>query len=437
MSIQRYLLITILSIVTLASFSAALQGYKASREKLTSIFDKELKSFAIALAHSPLAEGKTVASFESIFAYQVFSHGQLRVKSDNAPVTMISTHSTGYQNSSFLGTRWRLFIYDEHNVRVIVAQPVEQRIASVEQVLLDAILPIVYAIPIIGLLVFFAINRSLKPLSSLSTQLKQKNADDLTPVQVIDNSLELKPIELTINHLLKRLGGSFEREKRLSGDAAHELRTPISVLKLNAHNLSIAFENNSIDQHHIDELNRNTVRMAHVIEQIITLNRTSPENFEAKKVRIDLRALLQQVISNNYDAVEQNQQTISLNCHQMSIDGDKFSLETLFDNLIKNANKYSGVNTDIVITVVDHHSTVEILVEDSGVGISKELISDAFQRFYRVKQHPQTGSGLGLSIVKHIVELHQGNVELSESPLGGLRVSIVLPIVLSKAMNNE
>lgn len=427
MSIQRYLLIVILSVVTLASFSAALQGYKASQSKLNQVFDEEMRSFAVALLHSPIKQASTEAILHSVFAYQIWQNNDLRLKSYNSPKALITTMSQGFSEQSFSGKRWRVLVTVENGLKVIVAQPMKQRFESVEQVLLEAILPIVYVIPLIGLLVFLAINRSLKPLNLLSTELKKKNANDLTPIKVKDNSAELKPIEQTINSLLGRLNNAFEREKRLSGDAAHELRTPISVLKITAHNLMVAFEDNRIERHHIDELNQNTVRMAHVIEQIIALNRTTPENFEANKVKLDLRSLLQTLISDNFEKIEQQQQSISLQAMPCYIYGDKFSLEILFDNLIKNANKYSGSHTKIQLAITETVDKVEVVIEDSGVGIDKNHLSKVFNRFYRAKQHSETGSGLGLSIVKHIVDLHEGDIQLMTSQLGGLKVVIALP----------
>ncbi len=124
---------------------------------------------------------------------------------------------------------------------------------------------------------------------------------------------------------------------------------------------------------------------------------------------------------------------LNLKAEQTSIDGDQFSLEILFDNLIKNANKYSGENTQIVITVIEHETLVQVLIEDSGIGISPEIMPSTFQRFFRVKQHTQTGSGLGLSIVKNIVALHEGSVDLSTSQLGGLQVDIKLPKASEKS----
>ncbi|ASP48985.1 ATP-binding protein [Cognaticolwellia beringensis] len=437
MSIQRYLLIVIISVVTLASFGAALQGYKASKEKLNQIFDEEMRSFAIALINSPIKKSSTKVILHSIFAYQIWVDNELKLKSDNAPEKYITKKHQGFSDNSFLGTRWRVFVLVDDEAKVIVAQPLGQRFESVEEVLLEAILPIVYAIPLIGLLVFFAINRSLKPLHVLSTQLQRKSANDLSPVKVRDNSAELMPIQNVLNSLLERLSNAFDREKRLSGDAAHELRTPISVLKITAHNIKIAFEDDNIQRHHIDELNNNTIRMAHVIEQIIALNRTTPENFEESKARLELREILQNIITDNYEKMEFLHQTVSLEAESTSLLGDKFSLEILFDNLLKNAIKYSGRGTEIHISIEEQVNNFQIVVEDSGVGITKEHLDKVFLRFYRVKQHSETGSGLGLSIVKHIVDLHEGNIQLMTSNLGGLKVVITLPKSTKSASINE
>lgn len=428
MTIQRYLLIVILSVVVLATFSAALQGFKASNNKLTDVFDQEMQSIAYTLKNSPMALSTEPVDTHSAFAFQIWQRGILLSRSVNAPESLISSEVNGFGYKSFLGNRWRYYSMIEDEIHVIVAQPVSQRIESIEEVLLQAVLPIVYVIPLIGVLIYLAIRKSLQPLRDLSAQVKQKHASDLSPIAVHANTSDLVPIETTINGLLTRLCAAFEREKTLASNAAHELRTPISVLKLNSHNIKVAFEAGDIQAHHLEELEKNTDRMAHVIEQVIALNRTTPENFQAKKEQVNLESLLQEVIANNYTLIEEQQQSISLNTEQIYLIADKFSLETLFDNLVKNAIKYSGLTSEISISAQRFDESVVCVVEDSGCGMTDEQMEKAFQRFYRAKQHEQTGSGLGLSIVSHIVQLHQGQIALSHSVLGGLKVAITLPI---------
>ncbi len=429
MTIKRYLLVVILSAIVLATFSAALQGFKASNQKLNSVFDGEMRSIAFTLKNSPIAPSGFDVDTHSSFAFQIWKADKLIVKSKNAPSQKIASSTEEFGYRSFLGNHWRYFSLFEEDSQVIVAQPMPQRIESIEEVLLEAVLPIVIVIPIIGLIVYFAVNKALSPIRTLSESVMQKDASDLTPINIEANTTDLEPIQNTINGLLERLNAAFEREKNLASNAAHELRTPISVLKLNAHNLKIAFEAENIKAQHIDELTANTERMAHVIEQVIALNRTTPENFDAKKTQFNITNLLQEVIASNFSQIDLQDQSVSLNATSMSIFADKFSLETLFDNLIKNAIKYSGIGAEILISATSNRDNITISVEDSGPGINEDQLAKVMQRFYRVKHHEQTGSGLGLSIVSHIVALHKGNVTLGRSSLGGLRVDIVLPHV--------
>lgn len=428
MTIQRYLLIVILSVVVLATFSAALQGFKVSNHRLNDVFDEEMQSIALVLKNTPMQSSNEQVDTHSSFAFQIWRSGSLIVKSNNAPTEKISSVKIGFGNTSFLGDRWRYYSLTENGIQVVVAQPVSQRIESIEEVLLSAVLPIVFAIPIIGLVIFFAIRKSLSPLKELSEKVRLKDASDLSSITLQNSSKELDPIKNRINGLLQRLADAFEREQTLASNAAHELRTPISVLKLNAHNIKVAYELGDIRAHHINELTQNTDRMAHVIEQVIALNRTTPENFEAKKTAFNIEQLLQAIIASNYQKLDEQKQTIALNSSHIEIVADKFSLETLFNNLVVNAIKYSGTGSEILVSTCIEGRWVKCSVEDSGLGIDDDQLDKVLQRFYRVKQHEQTGSGLGLSIVSHIVELHHGQISLGRSPLGGLLVDIQLPL---------
>jgi len=435
MTIQRFLLSVILSVVVLATFSAALQGFKASNAKLYQVFDEEMQALAFTLKNSIQLSSAAIVDTQSSFAFQLWHENTLQVKSQNAPAKLITPSEKGFGEQSFLGDRWRYFVLSEDGIKVIVAQPISQRIESIEQVLLEAVMPIAMMIPIIGVLIFIALRKGLAPLKELSRKVKSKDVSDLSPIELEGHAKELEPIRLTINALLKRLGDAFEREQSLASNAAHELRTPISVLKLDAHNLKIALQSGSVEQHHIDALDVNTERMAHVIEQVIALNRTTPENFDAKKTRFDALALLQEIVSNNYQAIDQHGQLISLDGEAVDILADRFSLETLFDNLLKNAIKYSGEGTSIALSLIHDSQHIRVLVEDSGPGIDEDQLDKVMQRFYRVKQHHQTGSGLGLSIVKHVVNLHQGTIQLGRSNIGGLRVEVMLPRAIEADVN--
>lgn len=435
MSIQRHLIILIISIITLASFFAALHGYRASMEQLNRVFDQELISIARILSNAtPI---KNTNQQEQHFLYQVIKNNQLISKSGIAPENIIDPIEDGFSFVTYNGMRWRAYKLIQNLQTVIVARPVAERVHSAEFVLYKAISPIVLTIPIIALIIFYVIRKYLKPLRNLSKSLQNKEMNELSAITVDQNVEELKPIEQTLNKLFERLHTAFEREQQLATNAAHELRTPISVLNITTHNLIKAHTEREITAEHLQELENNVARMAQVTEQIIALYRFSPDYFNEKLVPLNIEHLLQQVIANNYQSIADEKQTISLESTPLTVIGDEFSLMTLFENLLKNANKYAGQHQEILVTCWQQNNQIMIAIEDSGAGLTQAQIKMMFTRFYRANENKTRvkGSGLGLSIAKHIVELHCGTINGGISALGGLKITVVLPSVASEESN--
>lgn len=431
MSIQRYLVLLIIAIVTLATFGAALHGYRASQTELEKILDQELVTLSYSIATINSSTTLIKQAPQARLAFQVWQDQLLIFRTNNTPETALSDFTSGFSVKNFLGERWRVYTTYLDSRWVFVAQLQSQRISSAEHVLVTAITPIVFSIPIIGLFVLLAVRRSLLPLRSLSTQLKQKSSDDLEPISLSVNSKELAPIVNTINSVLLRLKLAFSREKRIASDTAHELRTPISVLNIAAHNLKSAFQTNSLTPENFNELSQSVERMAHVVEQILALNRTSPESFTKQFIPINIETVLQNVIGKLYSRIEAQHQTISLEAQEYWLLGDEFSLQTLFENLVSNANKYAGEYSEIRIEVSERETDILVVVEDSGNGVAQSNREKIFDRFVRIENAKSNksiiGCGLGLSIVKHIVELHSADIKLEQSQLGGLKVEVLFP----------
>ncbi|WP_448211004.1 sensor histidine kinase [Colwellia sp. MEBiC06753] len=437
MSIKRQLIILIISTVALASFFAALHGYRNSVEQLDELFDRELSSMASFILSISQSNQVFPKRIDGEFAYQILHHQQMISQSkhftNHNPNHNQLQQSTGYSENTFYGKRWRIFTLVDGDYQVMVAQPLNERINSAESVLLVTITPILLSIPIIAFIVFYLVRKSLKPLTTLSNELKNKSTDDLTIIAIDQPAVELEPVISRLNHLFHRVGESFEREKQLTANVAHELRTPVSVLALNAHNINQDFSHNKLSQSSVLELQENVKRMAHVIEQVIALYRFSPENFNSQKKPINLEAILQEVISSNYDDLSAQYQTISLDsslgANESMIMGEHFALYTMFDNIIKNAIKYCGKHTEIQVCLYQQGGQITVTFDDSGVGIADEDLPFIFDRFYRAKQQKTRvkGSGVGLSIVRHIVDIHHGQISCQRSRLGGLSITINFP----------
>ena len=267
--------------------------------------------------------------------------------------------------------------------------------------------------------------RGLAPLRNLSAQINLKRSDDLEPIYEHNPPAELNQLIDSTNSLLSRLSASFEREKHFAAHAAHELRTPLSVLKVHLHNLAGELPNNHAGLAHA---NAGVERMHHLVEQILDLNRTNPDIIKANFKTIDLHSLAQRVTAAAWPSFSRKNQLISLQGESVMMVGDESLLETLLQNLLDNASKYTpeGGAVDVIVGSVDGKAFVR--VEDSGPGISPVEQEHVFDRFYRVGNGASSttnGSGLGLSIVAHIVQLHNAHISLANSQyVSGLAVQI-------------
>jgi two-component system sensor histidine kinase QseC len=444
LSIRRYLTLILLSVITLVIFAAAIEGYRGSMAKATSVFDNELRSLTHVLVNiTDLNTQSLEPQPNAAFIYQIWQHNRLIVSSHPELDTPMSDFENEFAEHNFLAQRWRTYghFFESDNKWVLVAQPLKRRFELAQQMILAAVTPLILCIPLLAIIIFLLVSTGLRPLRLLSDNLRAKKTDDLSPIMVQQQHNELSPVLETLNQLFERLNAAFSREKRFASDAAHELRTPLSVLKINAHNMALELNNNGIShanasnndsaKTNMQYLTQGIERMSHVVEQILLLNRTNPEQYQGKFVKIDTASLCQTVIGSLFPQIEAKKQDIELVGQGATILGDEFSLGILLQNLISNASKYSPEDALIRVVLKTIKNQVIIQVEDSGPGIDESEYQRVFERFYRIggDRHPSNapGCGLGLAISKHIAELHKASLKLSRSEqLSGLSVELLL-----------
>jgi len=479
MSIRRYLVLTLFSVLTLITFIAAIQGYKVSMSRAEKQFDQQLLDIAYTLLAVQTTKLKTTlpnntnklqqttqVAQQGSFAFQVWNNDKLVIKSNNAPDHLIVSSVLPYKEShnrsdkqyshfsevNFLDKRWRVAALStemsaQHtSITVIVAQPLQTQFALAQELILAAVTPMIIAIIILSFLIYIIITQGLKPLHRLRTELGKKNTNDFSPLNLQVNNTELADVVVTLNQLFSRLDAAFQRERHFAEDAAHELKTPLSVLKINVHNITqdfsarlsvdnvIVTENDIRRFDSVKELIRSVDRMGHVIDQILNLNRTNTAQIAHGSTRFNLNSLLQQVIAELYGDILGKEQTIVLESDDIYLSAHEFSVHLLAVNLISNANKYTPIGGKINVTAKRLNEgkadrKIALCVEDSGVGIDPEEYQRIFDRFYRVggDQHNSNvlGCGLGLTIVKHIADVHGANIALSSSTLlKGLKIEV-------------
>jgi two-component system sensor histidine kinase QseC len=443
-------------------FSAALQGYRTSTKIASSAYDDELKVIAqgllpIALNWSSLKDQMNADKNNNVllnlsnnakfsadlnlsteFAYQIIINNVLVAKSLNAPLSSIAGFESGFSDLNFAAKRWRTFSYEfGNNEWIVVAQQQTLRGIIVEKMILAAVQPIILVMPLLGLLIFFITTRSLTPLKQLSNDLQNRQSTNLSQLDIHNTSSELAPVIQTLNQLFFRLSAAFEREREFVSHAAHELRTPLSVMKINLHNLLNTPDDIKTD---LPKLQDDVERMIQAVNQLLMLSKTNPEAVLLNQEKVDVLTTAQIVIADIYPQIEQKQQTIELLGEPQTVMSKPFLIQTLISNLISNASKYAPKGGHIRVHVKYNNNATMLTIEDSGPGIPISMRDNVVKRFYRTDEAINKGiigSGLGLTIVAQILSTHGASLSLLDSELGGLLVEVKFTTKQSSLNKNE
>ena len=429
MSIRKRLTLILLSMMVLTCFLALVKGYKKSMYHGENLLDDELKIVAGVLIEQPLvvtAHVMKINNSSTQLLYQIWQKNTLLSGSIGLSGNQVQ-FSEGFQTANIAGQRMRVFVLNNPTRKVIVAEPMSKRFELAEAVILSAMLPMLWAVPLLAIFISFFVKYALAPLTRLSKQLAHRQANDFSPIswQVTDE--EIKPVINRLNDLFKRVETAYLRERFFASDAAHELRTPLSSLKINVHNLANKQSNPQNDQE-IQAMSQGINRLNNIVEQMLILGRTQPEQWQKQFSEHSLLAITQHAVSEQYNKIDEKSQTISLEGDDFVINGDKFTLTTLISNLLSNAIKYTPNNGQIIIKLASSSNGYSWQIDDSGAGMTEAQKERVFNRFYRVggDQHPsgEQGAGLGMAIVQHIIAIYNAKIELADSPLGGLAVNV-------------
>lgn len=417
-SIRTYLIATIIATITLSLFIASVYGYQKSHLEIQYLLDTKLSDRSMLLMGHTCNETKIpmILSSKDNEVFQILKNGTVIKKSIKAPLFPIQTKQ-GYNDINFNGFRWRTFTWKTNNgIKIISAEKIEERNRITEYIVLQSLYPIFGALPLIGFLIWIIINNGLSPINKLTKDLYSRSADDLRPVSVKKQPIELLQLVNSINNLIRRLGFAIQKEKKFAADAAHELRTPISALKIHLHNIRYLI---SDDTEELINLQQSIERMAQVVEQILSLYKTSPDVFSSTFNKVNLNQIIKSAFNKISHQFESKNIKVTFDCVDVYINGDYKSLELLVSNLLDNACKYTPNKGRVSVKIINGADESIIIIEDNGPGIPKEEQDQIFDRFYRVggDQHDTNieGCGLGLAIVQHIAQLHGASINICES----------------------
>ncbi|MEO2267435.1 sensor histidine kinase [Pseudoalteromonas pernae] len=420
MSIRAKLVMLLISMLVLILFIALVQGYQRSLERADSLFDNHLLERAQLLSDIPVQN--TVIVGETLWQKW---HGQTLIAGDAKLLATAPTEPLQTVNSR--GQRLRVANYCKDGQCTVLAEPIAERFALSEQLILALMAPMLLGIGILAVFISLVVKRALQPLTLLSKELRARAANDFSMIKTQPKAQEIKPVVQTLNALLRRTEQAYLRERYFASDAAHELRTPLSAMKISLHNLLKRY-----DDEDAKAINLSVDRLNHLVEQMLALGRTSSQQWQDKLQPQSVPVICQQIIAQLYPQIEDKELEISLDGECQHVIGEPFTLSVMIKNLISNAVKYTPRGGKIRVSLADKGEQLELRVSDSGPGIPAQLRERIFDRFFRVggDSHPThiPGAGLGMAIVQHVVGLYRGDVALQESQWGGLEVVVTLGV---------
>ncbi|NOQ14257.1 MAG: sensor histidine kinase [Methyloprofundus sp.] len=310
-------------------------------------------------------------------------------------------------------------------VTIYVAETLNKRHDMMIDILLADLIPQLLFTILISLYLFKNIKIILFPFHKLANQVARRSPHDLSPVTDTYVFTEVKALTDTINQLLSHLATAIATQQRFIANAAHQLRTPLAGLKLQA---EVAQRENNLDamQSSLGLMKNSADRVSHLITQLLALARSESIEESHKLTQIDLRILVRDVCMEWVPKALKKQIELCFDGPNQAvwIKGDALLLRELLANLIDNAIAYGRVNGNVVVRLLLDEQPC-LLVEDDGNGISNSEQERIFERFYRIQGSPGEGCGLGLAIVKEIADLHQAKVQISQRIGGqGTRIAI-------------
>ena len=348
---------------------------------------------------------------------------------------------SGYSTQTGLknGNEWRVFSQPvlASNGKTVAWVQAAQSLGPVNDTLEELRVQLFLGIPLIllfaGLGGYFLANRALRPIQQITQTAQEITAQDLSRRLAYRGAQdEIGSLATTFDQMLRRLQSSFEYERRFTGDAAHELRTPLTVLKGQIEVALNRRRNAAVYEKILQELSAQVERLIRLSNGLLFLSRSDQQRLSFDPVDLDLQEWLEILVEQLEPLAREKELKISANIPaDLSAYGDSDHLISLFLNILENALKYTPEGGEITITASKTPEKIQVMIHNTGPGISQEHLPHLFDRFYRVEadRSSQTGgSGLGLAIAREIVRIHQGEIDVQSEPGQGVTVTVYLPI---------
>jgi len=445
-SLRGRLLGFVLLAILLAAVLQALTVYRGALQQADALLDEQLQQMARSMSRGvppyALADWEIDPDGFDLFVQIWGPDGTQLFRS---PRSVLPPKAVlGFSDVQANGNRYRVFSLQAGSQTVQIAQDLSARSARAQSLALHAVLPFALLTPMLMLSVWWVITRSLAPLERARREVARRAVDDFSPLENEALPTEVRPLVDELNLLFGRVRGALELQRNFVADAAHELRSPLTALKLQAQALRRIDDDAVARDAGLTRLNQGIDRAIRLVEQLLLLTREEALATPALTGShpIELQEIVKLAVADVLPMATQKQIDLGVvvgasapqgveESRQIDgrIRGQGEALRILLRNLLDNAVKYTPASGRVDVSLGRDNGQVILTVEDSGPGIAPGDRARVFDRFFRASDVPaDTGSGLGLAIVKVIAERHGASLVLSPSArLGGLKVDVRFP----------
>jgi len=442
-SIRRRLVAILIGLFVftwLTSFGAI---YTAANQRIGELFDAQLAHDAGALM--VLAEQGSMSirnrgpsprapvnppHLRKLLAFAIWNGNQLVLQSYNAP-DMAFPRSEGYVDITLEKRAWRSFTLrrSQGGITVWVGEPFALRDRIIREISRDLLMPMLLALPLFAFAVWWGVGRGLVPLARVASEVSERSPLNLAPVGGDTVPDEIHVLVDRLNGLLTRLREAFELERRFTGDAAHEIRTPLAGIRTHAQ-IALRTDDDQQRRQSLMEVIDGVDRTTRLVNQMLTLARLDREALMGEATPVHLADLITTVMTDmQAEAEAKHISLVSTVAADIVLQGYPPALGIMLRNLVDNAIRYTPSGGRVEISADRSHTHVVLRVCDTGPGIPSNERSRVFDRFYRSPGVTAAGCGLGLSIARRVAELHGAILELDVPASGsGLCVQVNLPV---------
>lgn len=426
-SIRVRLLLSLLAMLAAAALVMGWFTYRSVLAETETLFDYQLRQMALSLRdQGEIAPGQASALQDEQldFVVQIWTVDGRSIYASREHSTLPERALLGLADINVQGKTWRTFGVATPTRVIQVAQPRQIRQKLAADAALRSVAPLLFIAPLLALVIWWLAALTLSPLRRVAADVRERDEHSLQPLPGDGLPDEVAPLVQALNALLQRLGASLNTQRAFVADAAHELRSPLTALKLQLQLLQRAPDETARTAA-IGALGEGITRAARLVEQLLALARSEPGAQAPAAARIDLSELVRQAVADTMPLAQARGTVLALFADTpVTVSGDAAALTALVRNLADNAVRYSPPGAQVELRLSIDGGVPTLQVDDSGPGIPVEDHARVFDRFYRRASGDEAGSGLGLAIVRSVTEQHGARVALARSKLGGLQVTV-------------